>query len=100
MTYISFKNAEMQAIKEFIESYFVNRVIDTFAFNDGRPFAVHYKDEWIIRGSGALCEYDGFGCVRLLDDDNNRLHSWTLVGIRDGFQGSEMPRLEVFVALL
>jgi hypothetical protein len=75
MTYKSFNNAEIQAIKEFIESYFLNRVIEYFTFENRRPFAVHFKDNWIIRAMGRFTNPMGSASVGSIDD-NNREHSW------------------------
>jgi len=65
LTYKSFNDAAIQAIEEFIESYFLNHDIDHFTFESRRPVAVRFKDNWIIRGNGELYKSDGVRLHRL-----------------------------------
>jgi hypothetical protein len=53
-TFKSFNDAEISAIKRFLESYLLSHDIPHFTRSSRRPFAVYFKDDWIIRGSGEL----------------------------------------------
>jgi len=56
LTFKSFNDAEISAIKQFLESYFLSHDIPDFTI-PYRPFAVYFKDDWIIRGNGELHEW-------------------------------------------
>jgi hypothetical protein len=57
LTFKSFNGAEISAITQFLESYFLSHDIPHFTISSQKPFAVYYKDDWIIRGSGELHEW-------------------------------------------
>jgi hypothetical protein len=56
-TFKSFNDAEISAIKQFLESYFLSHDIPNFTRSSRRPFAVYFEDNWIIRSSGELHEW-------------------------------------------